>query len=47
MKGAIGFLCYELYSDWDANPVITSIKTTTKSIEEIDFPTGNQIAYAF
>ena len=39
-QGLIGYLSYELYQDYVYNPVLTSIKSTTKNIEELDFPTG-------
>ena len=41
--GLIGYLSYELYRDQESNPILISIKTTTKNIEELDFPTGKTI----
>ena len=41
--GLIGYLAYQLYVDQENNPVLTTIKTTTKNIEELDFPTGQTI----
>ena len=38
--GLIGYFSYGLYLDKENNPVLTSIKTTTKNIEALDFPTG-------